>query len=76
MKTCPICSGKLHVSNSRDIENCHERHTSSPMMLKADDCGITQGIIRERKCADCGKLLYTHEVVFHLGNITEKGYTI
>lgn len=46
------------------------------MMLKAVDCGVTQGIVRERRCPNCGAVLFTHERVIHVQSRKAKGKSI
>lgn len=68
MKTCPLCAHSLRVTNSRDIGNLHANHHKDRSIREAHAQGITQGIIRERRCDNCNALLYTQEVMFHLEN--------
>jgi len=66
MKTCPLCGHALRVTNSRDIGNLHAKHHKDRCIREATAQGITQGIIRERRCNNCKAILFTHEVVIHL----------
>jgi transcriptional regulator NrdR family protein len=73
VKTCPLCNHSLRVTNSRDIGNLHAKHHKDRCIREAGAQGITQGIIRERRCDNCKALLYTHEVMFHLDKPNTKG---
>ena len=73
MKTCPLCNHSLRVTNSRDIGNLYAKHHKDRCIREAHDQGITQGIIRERRCDNCNAVLFTQEVVIHLEKPNTKG---